>query len=43
MAGDDASPQEEELQIIPAKYNSRSELHTELLPGPNTYDQQLTP
>jgi hypothetical protein len=39
----ETGPQEEERQIIPAKYNLRSELHAEFLPGPNTYDQKLMP
>jgi hypothetical protein len=41
MPGDDPSPQQEELQIIPAQYNTTSSLGVDLQPGENTYSQQL--
>ena len=41
MPGDSGSPSEEEVQIIPAKYNLKSELRVDLQPGPNSYDQKL--
>lgn len=43
MPGDDPTPQQEELQIIPAKYNTNSNLKVELQPGDNSYAQQLVP
>lgn len=41
MPGDAGTPTEEEIQLIPAKYNSESELRADLHAGENTYDQEL--
>lgn len=41
MPGDSGSPIEEEVQIIPPKYNTKSELRVELHAGENAYDQKL--
>ncbi|MCI0331932.1 MAG: hypothetical protein L0228_01745 [Planctomycetes bacterium] len=42
MPGDDGKPTEEEIQFIPSKYNSKTQLRVDLKPGSNTFDQDLS-